>query len=374
MRTIHARYEDPLDRLWLTCAERVGLRVMREPGAYASTDGKGTLTIAVPEELDPDDSLAQMIFHELCHALVEGPESFERRDWGLDNTSDDDVLREHACVRLQAFLSRSRGLGTFLAPTTDFRLFHDVLGPDPFVFEEAQAPYTDREGARRSITLAKQALARVGTRPWSPHLTEALDATAAIARALASVGVAHASDAGATDRDTAQPSEERAQRSLWTTIRPASAPHRTGLPLAPQGSEAEGHHCGDCGFAGRGARQLRCRKSGRATQANAPACERWEPTPRCEDCGACCREAFDVIEVGPRETFARRHVGLLVVREGGGLDLPRPGGRCPPLRGDGSEASPYRCTLHDERPRTCRDFALGGDACLLARRRVGLST
>ncbi len=349
MRAIHHRYEDPLDRLWLTCAERVGLRVVREAGAYASTDGRGTLKIAIPEELDPDDSLAQMVFHELCHALVEGPESFEKEDWGLDNTSDDDVVREHACVRLQAFLSRSRGLGTFFAVTTDFRAFHDALPADPF-----EGPVGDR-----SVVLARKALARVGARPWSPHLVEALDATAVIAGALARFAPSGAEDSRA---------------SLWSVIEPASPLHPVGLPLARSGTAASRASCGECGFSRPRGRALRCGKTQRATRASHPACERWEPALRCETCGACCREAFDVIEVGAREPFAKKHRALLVVREPGPLDLPRPGGRCPPLVGDGSQAAPYRCTLHAERPRTCRDFAVGGDACLTARRRVGLST
>ena len=54
---------------------------MRTPDAYASTDGKGRLFIAVDGMFDPDDSLAQMIFHELWHALVEG-EDGEKRGLG----------------------------------------------------------------------------------------------------------------------------------------------------------------------------------------------------------------------------------------------------------------------------------------------------
>jgi hypothetical protein len=363
MRTIHTRYEDPLDRLWITCAERVGLSLVREPGAYASTDGRGTLKISVAEELDPDDSLAQMIFHELCHALVEGPQSFEKIDWGLDNTGDDDVLREHACVRVQAFLTRSRGLGTVLAPTTDFRLFHDALGPDPFVRSEAEHAFNDALGAQRSIVLAKKALARVGTHPWSPHLIEALDATAAIARTLAPWAEARTARGSAAERP-----------SLWTSLEAPAPRHRTGLPLARAGTAASAERCESCGFRARRGRASWCLKAEAPTRASDPGCERWEPEPRCEECGACCREAFDVIEVGAREPFARRHRALLVVRDGGSLDLPRPGGRCPPLRGEGTAEAPYRCALHADRPRTCRDFTLGSAACLLARKRVGLST
>jgi hypothetical protein len=344
MRAIHHDYEDPLDRVWLTCAARVGLRVERRAGAYASTDGRGALFIAIDEELDRDDSLAQMVFHELCHALVEGPESFALEDWGLDNTSLDDEAREHACLRLQAFLVRSRGLARVLGPTTDFRAFYDALGPDPF-----EGPPGDR-----SVILGRQAAARVGTHPWAPHLLEALDATARIAQLAAPFGAP-------------------ATGSLWSTVEAPSPLHRVGFALPRAGAPAASARCGECGFFARGERGGRCVKAGRPTRAELEACERWEPALACETCGACCREAFDVIQVSRRDPFARKHASLLVVREDGSLDLPRPGGRCPPLRGDGSAGAPYRCALHDERPRTCRDFAVGGHACWTARRRVGLS-
>ena len=101
MREVTHRYEDPLDRIWIGCAARIGLTVARVPGAYATTDGQGTLFIAPPEELDRDDCLAQMIFHELCHSLVEGEQPFTRADWGMDNTGPDHDWREHACLRVQ---------------------------------------------------------------------------------------------------------------------------------------------------------------------------------------------------------------------------------------------------------------------------------
>ena len=74
-------YDDPLSRVWIDCAEAVGFRIVRTPDAYASTDGKGNLLIAIDEMFDPDDSLAQMIFNKLCHALVKG-EDGEKRGLG----------------------------------------------------------------------------------------------------------------------------------------------------------------------------------------------------------------------------------------------------------------------------------------------------
>lgn len=174
-RQVRHRYLDPLDQVWLATARRIGLRIERSGEVYASTDGSGTLRLGAHATLDADDCLAQMIFHELCHALVEGPESFARPDWGLDNTGTRDVAREHACLRTQAALAGRHGLRALLAPTTDFRVFYDRLSEDPLA----------ATGADPSIALAREAVRRAGEPPWAPHLESALRATAAIARAVA---------------------------------------------------------------------------------------------------------------------------------------------------------------------------------------------
>lgn len=335
------RYEDPLDRIWIGCAARIGLRVTRDPAVYAATDGRGTLSIAPDDALDPDDSLAQMILHELCHSLVEGPESLQKVDWGLDNVSGRDDVREHACLRLQAWLTRPLGLSRVLAPTTEFRAFWDALGPDPF------APGDDA-----SVFLARKGAARVDAPPWGPHLRAALHATAVIAHQVA-------------------PFADE-PRSLWSLVEPARPAHASGLPSAAPGTTAASETCGSCAWASPHRGALRCRKAARAVRAEWPACERWEGTLDCGRCGACCRDAFDAVEIGRREPIVKRHPTLVVARPGR-LELPRPGGRCPPLEGEGTAASPYRCRIYEDRPRTCREFAVGGDSCLTARRRVGLS-
>ena len=174
-RQVDHRYVDPLDQVWLETARRIGLRIERSGEVYASTDGSGMLRLGAHATLDADDCLAQMIFHELCHALVEGPASFTHPDWGLDNTGSRDVTREHACLRTQAALAGRHGLRALLAPTTDFRAFYDRLSEDPLA-----AP-----AAEPSIALAWEAVRRAGEPPWAPHLESALRATAAIARAVA---------------------------------------------------------------------------------------------------------------------------------------------------------------------------------------------
>ena len=74
-------------------AERLGMGVVRSDDAWASWDGDGTLTLATPAVLDPDDCLAQMIFHEICHALVAGERALQTRDWGLENADALGCLR-----------------------------------------------------------------------------------------------------------------------------------------------------------------------------------------------------------------------------------------------------------------------------------------
>lgn len=162
-------YLDPLDAIWLTAASRIGFRVERSREVYASTDGKGLMLIGHPSTLDPDDCLAQMILHELCHSLVEGRQSLHVVDFGLDNLSERDVEREHACLRLQAWLTGQYGLRGVLAPTTDFRGFYEQLPAEPLAGQNDPATKMARLGADRSVQP-----------PWAPHLRAGLEATATI--------------------------------------------------------------------------------------------------------------------------------------------------------------------------------------------------
>src|ERR1700759_934934 len=156
-REVTSRYIDPLTQVWLGAARRIGLRVVRTPDAYAATDGRGTLAIGDATALAADDSLAQMIFHELCHSLVEGEDAFARPDWGMDNTGPDHDWREHACLRLQWGLAGRHGLRGLFAPTTDFRAFWDQLTGDVLA---------DR--AAVSVQAAIAGLRRVALPPWAP--------------------------------------------------------------------------------------------------------------------------------------------------------------------------------------------------------------
>jgi hypothetical protein len=341
-RTVTHRYDDPLDRIWIDCAERIGLRVVRDATAFATTDGRGTLSLATRETLDADDCLAQMIFHELCHSLVQGPRSLLQADWGLDNEATDllegrDAVREHATLRLQALLLRPLGLRRVLGPTTEFRAYYDALPADPM------------SGDDPAIALARAAASRVTQAPWSPHLEAALRATAEIARAVLGHGAV-------------------AQGSLWSLLDAPAPPNATGLPRAAAGSRAETETCGTCAWSYTRGRTLRCRAAGASTRTDEPACERWEARALdCIACGACCREAFHTVILRRSDVLRKLRPDLVTMIDGR-PEMPRPEGRCPALPAEG-----HLCTVYESRPATCRDFAIGGDACLVARRRVGLT-
>jgi hypothetical protein len=173
MRQVKHTYQDPLDVVWVQTAIRLGMRIERADDVFASWDGHDCLRLGTSETLDADDCLAQMIFHEVCHALTEGPEAMALEDWGLENDEPAHVVREHACLRLQAALADRFGLRDLLAATTDFRCYYDNLPVDPL------AP-----GPDPAIELARAAMQRALDGPWSEPLRLALEATAALAIAL----------------------------------------------------------------------------------------------------------------------------------------------------------------------------------------------
>lgn len=179
MRTIQSEYRDPLELIWTETARELGITVQRDANVFASWNGRGVLHIGTPETLDADDSLAQMIFHEICHGLVEGPEAFHKPDWGLQIDNPDQRVREHACLRLQAALAGRHGLRELLAATTNFRKYYDALPDDPLHGDDDPAAEIARCGWDR---------ARSG--PWSLPLKNALRMTAQIAAAVKGIAPA----------------------------------------------------------------------------------------------------------------------------------------------------------------------------------------
>jgi hypothetical protein len=316
-----------------------------------------------------------MIFHELCHSLVEGEAAFARPDWGMDNTGPDHDWREHACLRVQWILAGRHGLRGLFAPTTDFRAFWDRLDGDVLA---------DRPTL--SVQAAIAALHRVVHPPWAPALTDALAATAEIAHVTArftQVGTTGATPAGASaaGASTAGPSTAgpstagmpaagpiaaTAKPSLWRAVVPPPAPHPTGLPAG-----AAAASCGDCAWR----TGARCRQAAARVDPSWPACERFESALDCQTCGACCRAAYHSVEVSRRDPVVKAQPDFIVDR-GSYLEIRRNGDRCAALEGGRVEhgtTTRYHCTIYDDRPRTCRDFTLGSAHCLTARRRVGLS-
>ena len=341
-RSIVHRYNDPVDLIWIRAAADLGLKIERSADAFAGYDGKGTLTIATDEHFDADDCLAQMIFHEICHWLVAGRRGKDLADWGMTNVDDRDLVYEYASHRVQAALAMRWGLRDFMAVTTDWRPYWDALPDNPLA-----------DGDDPAIAIALDAFDLAKLNPFAEVLNRALAATAAIADVVR--------DAASSD-------------SLWSQTK---ACHRVGDLL----SEDEDLQCGTCAWAFPSESGLCCRQhcipgeTAPEVAASERACRRWEPKFTIEDCGscgACCRQGFEILEVTATDPFRELHPELVQLQNGEHRVL-RPNGVCVALQGNGDEATPYRCQHYETRPENCGDFEVGGDACLLARRRVGLS-
>lgn len=176
MRNITRKYSDPVELIWLHAAAQMGMKIARSAEVNASWDGVDTLTIGTPETLDPDDSLAQMILHEACHALVEGPECLTKPDWGLESFNPARKVHEHACLRLQAALADQYGMRSFFASTTLFRRYYDQLPEKPL-----------DDGDDPAIPMAQQAMRSLESGPWAEPLREALRRTALVAKIIEEV-------------------------------------------------------------------------------------------------------------------------------------------------------------------------------------------
>lgn len=178
VRPIQSRYRDPLDLIWLATARRLGLHVRRNPAIFSATDGTGLLELGPFDTLDADDTTAQMILHELCHWITNGYETFHERDWGFALDAELD-WREHSCLRLQAGLTQAFGLRGMLAPTSQFRAYHDAIP------EDVLQPLEGWPHEEQVVELAAVALERARGEPWGRPMREAFEATARMRDALA---------------------------------------------------------------------------------------------------------------------------------------------------------------------------------------------
>lgn len=338
-RRVTHRYHDPLDLVWLAGAARLGMRVERSAEVYASWDGASVLTLSTPGDFDPDDSLAQLIYHEICHSLVAGPRGQRLPDWGLSNTDDSDLVYEHACHRVQAALAAPYGLRDFFAVTTEWRPYWDSLPSD-----------TLADGEDPAIPLAREGYRRAQLEPMRSVLRDALERTARLAAIVHELPL---------DGD-----------ALWTV---AKRRHPTGLLMADVGRGT----CGECAWV-YGNKVLRCRRSASNPEDRAvverdwPGCESFEAPlldASCRSCGACCREGYDRVELRRGDVVRKRHPALVSV-DGAVAFIARPDGKC---RGLSESAGCYTCEIYEDRPKACAELEPGGDACLSARRRVGLT-
>ena len=215
-RPVLARYSDPLTLIWLATARRLGLHVRRNPRIYSATDGTGLLELGPLDTLDPDDTTAQMIFHELCHWITNGLDTFHERDWGFPLDIDLDP-RELACIRLQAHLTEQHGLRDMLGPTSDFRAYWDALPADPLAPLDASA----REA--EVVTIAREAIARAATEPWRAPVGDALAATAELRGTVRRFLGDYATDLA-----------EDPLPSLWAGVPRAPVAPGTAAPGVPQ--------------------------------------------------------------------------------------------------------------------------------------------
>lgn len=198
-RTIKSIYQDPVDLIWLNCADCLGWQVKMSDQVYASWDGKTTLFIASPKDRDADDCVAQLIFHEICHALVAGEVGRQHVDWGLSNFDDRDILDELACHRLQAGLAHSFSLRSFMAVTTQWRPYYDALPADPIkddsyqedILIKAKLPVLARvqiEYIMNKVTLAYR---NYQQDPWLSSIQAALNHTQKIKNLLYTLESTH---------------------------------------------------------------------------------------------------------------------------------------------------------------------------------------
>lgn len=151
-----------LDAQALEFAALHGWRVERSPTAWVSY-GPKVIQVAPDETLDADDTLLQIVLHEWCHHMVEGPDSASLPDWGLNNETDADVAHEHAALRFQAWLASQFGLRWVLVPTTEFRGWYEALADDPL------------EGLDESVAMTRAAIGRWQTWPHRADVTWLLE-------------------------------------------------------------------------------------------------------------------------------------------------------------------------------------------------------
>ena len=215
-RPILARYLDPLELVWLSCCKQLGLHIRRDPDIFSMTDGTGLLALGPRSDLDPDDTVCQMVFHELCHWITNGEATFHERDWGFEVGADLDH-REHACQRLQAALADPHGLRDVMAPTGLFRQYYDQIPSDPFEPIDG-----DEAWESEVIRVARVAYERACQAPFQEPLQQALTATASLRELIQPFLSSYQ-----TEEEGDELPSWWSRRRQWRTVDPASSDEST---------------------------------------------------------------------------------------------------------------------------------------------------
>ena len=332
------RYSDPVSNVWALAVRILGVERPGDKVAAGHGDGEPT---------------AQILFDQLCRSLIEGHDSFAKAD-AAPRSFDATALhwRDYARLRLQWVLCSQWSLHGWFVPAEDVRVFWDSL--DDTVLDDK---------ADLAVRAASVALLRASRSPWSPTFAEALATTREVLRADASIRIEHPAGGFAVRADVTQ----RCEQCAWAYTQGINLACRQvdSATIGPQHKNIEPHW---------------------------PACERFEPTLNCQNCGACCREAFQTVEVGAREPIRRSHPAM-VLDHGTRQELRRTpttsldivadqpaATRCASLGGGDlvqlgtrTTVADYACQIYAARPRACRSFTASSESCLVARRRVGMS-
>jgi len=83
----------------------------------------------------------------------------------------------------------------------------------------------------------------------------------------------------------------------------------------------------------------------------------------CSTCGACCR-AFGIVEIVEADEVPEE---LTIITELGYYRMKPDGFTCCCLGANN------HCKIYPERPMVCRRLVVGGDLCLMARKKEGIS-
>ena len=159
-------------------------------------------------------------------------------------------------------------------------------------------------------------------------------------------------------------------------IQPAEKAEKAEKDLHPSGFkwlcvENNQKSCGSCSWSrlrGPGKKKLRCVRAGYTrVLAHERACEFWEAELDCLLCGACCREAYDAVEVSRADPVRKKQPDWIVRVDGRYQVKRKPNNTCAALQAD------LKCIIYADRPICCRGFEQGSANCLFARRRLGIS-